>query len=232
MPDLPAIPATIKATRPCAEAGAHRRPAPASRRSRAVAAWACARVHAATGIAQMRSTRLGAPPIAPSAMIAWMLERLLVRPRHIEVQIFGDMHGTVVAPRRARMLDPATAPESDRGIALPCRYAGVAPATQRGGSRGGKAAGYVNAGTVEFLLDQRWRFLFPRDEHAPASRASRHRGCDGLRSRPSATGNRGGRTAALRAGRSARSPATPSSAASTPKTRSRTISRKPAPSPP
>ena len=47
-----------------------------------------------------------------------------------------------------------------------------------------RAVGYTNAGTIEFLLDRRWRVLLPRDEHAAAGRASDHR--DGDRRRPGA----------------------------------------------
>ena len=41
-----------------------------------------------------------------------------MRPRHIEIQIFGDAHGNVDPPRRARVLDPAPLPEGDRGGAV------------------------------------------------------------------------------------------------------------------
>ena len=81
------------------------------------------------------------------------LEKYLERPRHIEIQVFGDTHGRIVAPRRARMLDPAPPPEADRGVAV----ARARPTRLR--QRMGEAAvrlcqavNYVNAGTIEFLF--------------------------------------------------------------------------------
>ena len=85
-----------------------------------------------------------------------------------------------------------------------------------------QAAGYTNAGTVEFLVDptgDQKNFLFPRNEHAPASRASGDR--TGHRTGPGAPADshRGGREASVHAGRHSSSADTPSSAASTPKIR-------------
>lgn len=81
------------------------------------------------------------------------LEQAVIRPRHIEVQILADSHGDVVhlyerdcslQRRHQKVVEIAPAPNLDPAIreAL-CRDA-VAFA---------KSIGYVNAGTVEFLLD-------------------------------------------------------------------------------
>ena len=53
-----------------------------------------------------------------------------------------------------------------------------------------KAAGYTNAGTVEFLVDQQKQFLLPRDEHAASGGASRDRACHRPRSRAPADSHR------------------------------------------
>ncbi len=45
------------------------------------------------------------------------LEKYVRRARHIEVQIFGDGRGEVIALGRARLFDPAAQPEGDRGNA-------------------------------------------------------------------------------------------------------------------
>ena len=88
------------------------------------------------------------------------LERYLEGARHVEVQIFGDVHGNVVhlgerecsIQRRHQKIveeSPCTALDA-KGRAAICDAA-VA---------GGRAIGYVGAGTVEFLLAGDGRFYF------------------------------------------------------------------------
>jgi acetyl-CoA carboxylase, biotin carboxylase subunit len=87
-------------------------------------------------------------------------ERLIDRPRHIEVQLLGDGHGAVVPfverecsiQRRHQKLieetpSPAVTPQ------LRERLMGAAAAI-------GRAAGYTSAGTVEFLVDANCDFYF------------------------------------------------------------------------
>ena len=80
------------------------------------------------------------------------LERYVTAPRHVEVQIFGDHHGEVVSlferecsiqRRHQKIIEesPSPALDGDRRDRL-CAAA----------VRAGRAAGYVGAGTVEFLL--------------------------------------------------------------------------------
>jgi len=88
------------------------------------------------------------------------LERRLVRPRHIEIQLLGDEHGTVVPfverecsiqRRHQKVVEEspslAVTPELRRRIAQ------AAAAVAR-------AANYSNAGTIEFLLDEDGSFYF------------------------------------------------------------------------
>ena len=88
------------------------------------------------------------------------LEKLISRPRHIEVQILGDRHGNVVhlferecslQRRKQKLVEESPSP--------------VLPASVReelctSAVRLAKAAGYNNAGTCEFLLDQQNKFYF------------------------------------------------------------------------
>ena len=88
------------------------------------------------------------------------MEKAVHPARHIEVQIFGDMHGNVVhlgerecsIQRRHQKLieeSPSVALDDE----LRARFTDAAVAL-------GKAAGYVNAGTVEFLLGPDRGFYF------------------------------------------------------------------------
>ncbi len=88
------------------------------------------------------------------------LEKCVVNPRHIEVQILGDRFGNVVhlferdcsiQRRHQKLLEVAPSPQlSEEERAEVCDLA----------VRAAKAVGYENAGTVEFLFDQQKRFYF------------------------------------------------------------------------
>src|SRR5262249_25484201 len=82
-----------------------------------------------------------------------LIERYVARPRHIEVQVFGDTHGNVVSlferectlqRRHQKVMEEAPAIEitAERRAEMSAAALAAAP-----------AAGYVNAGTVEFIAD-------------------------------------------------------------------------------
>ncbi|MBI3048909.1 MAG: acetyl-CoA carboxylase biotin carboxylase subunit [Acidobacteria bacterium] len=88
------------------------------------------------------------------------LERRLVRPRHIEVQLVGDLHGTVlpfverecsIQRRHQKVIEETPSPAVSAD--LRARITSAAAAVAR-------SVGYTNAGTIEFLLDEEGQFYF------------------------------------------------------------------------
>ena len=77
--------------------------------------------------------------------------------------------------RRARMLDPAAEPEGGRGGAEPVPRRQDARGDGGGGRRSGQGRRLRHGRHGRVHRRQGAQFLFPRDEHAPPGRASRHR---------------------------------------------------------
>ena len=88
------------------------------------------------------------------------LEKYLERPRHIEIQVFGDSQGNVVhlferecsiQRRHQKVIEEAPSPAMTGALRSQMGEAAVAAAA---------AVGYVGAGTVEFLVDGEGGFYF------------------------------------------------------------------------
>ncbi|MEP6731621.1 MAG: acetyl-CoA carboxylase biotin carboxylase subunit [bacterium] len=88
------------------------------------------------------------------------VEKYIVGPRHVEIQVLGDQHGTMlhlgerecsVQRRHQKMIEEAPSVAVSPELRARMGAAAVAAA---------KAAGYVNAGTCEFLLDTNGEFYF------------------------------------------------------------------------
>ncbi len=88
------------------------------------------------------------------------LEKYLEKPRHIEIQILADQHGNVIhlgerecsiQRRHQKVIEESPSPVVDESLRQKMGQTAVKAA---------QASEYVNAGTVEFLLDQDNKFYF------------------------------------------------------------------------
>lgn len=84
-----------------------------------------------------------------------LIEKYALRPRHIEIQVFGDSHGNYVylferdcsvQRRHQKVLEEAPAPDVSVAMREAMGAAAIAAV---------KAVNYVGAGTVEFIVEQR-----------------------------------------------------------------------------
>ncbi|HNI62428.1 MAG TPA: acetyl/propionyl/methylcrotonyl-CoA carboxylase subunit alpha [Agitococcus sp.] len=89
-----------------------------------------------------------------------ILEKAVINPRHVEIQVFADQHGNCVylgerdcsiQRRHQKVVEEAPCPVMTPELRQAMGEAAVAAA---------KAVNYVGAGTVEFLLDNQGEFYF------------------------------------------------------------------------
>ena len=88
------------------------------------------------------------------------VEKYIERPRHVEIQILGDLHGNLIylgerectlQRRHQKVVEECPSPILDAAMRRAMGETAV---------RIGKLAGYANAGTVEFLVDADRNFYF------------------------------------------------------------------------
>ncbi len=89
------------------------------------------------------------------------IEKLLVHPRHIEVQVLGDEYGHIIhigerdcsiqKPSHQKLLEETPAPNLDPGVRADLLTSAV---------RAARSVEYANAGTLEFLVNQDGHFYF------------------------------------------------------------------------
>lgn len=88
------------------------------------------------------------------------LEKAILRPRHVEIQIFGDQHGNIVhlgerdcsiQRRHQKVIEESPSPAVNPALRAQMGAAAVAAA---------RAVAYVGAGTCEFLLAESGEFYF------------------------------------------------------------------------
>jgi geranyl-CoA carboxylase alpha subunit len=116
-------------------------------------------VHEASELAeQIRTARSEAQNAFGSGEL--ILERAVLKPRHVEIQVFGDQHGQIVylgerdcsvQRRHQKVVEEAPCPVMTPQLRQAMGEAAVKAAA---------SVNYVGAGTVEFLLNQSGEFFF------------------------------------------------------------------------
>jgi acetyl-CoA carboxylase biotin carboxylase subunit len=116
-------------------------------------------VHAEADLAKALQTAQGEAGVAFGNPAVY-IERYVRNPRHVEFQILADAHGQVlhlgerdcsIQRRHQKLIEESPSPAMTAALREAMGGAAVASA---------RAVGYVNAGTIEFLLDEDGRFYF------------------------------------------------------------------------
>jgi acetyl-CoA carboxylase biotin carboxylase subunit len=88
------------------------------------------------------------------------IEKVILNPHHVEIQVLGDRHGNIIhlgerdcsiQRRHQKLLEESPSPILDEGLRQRMGEAAIA---------GARAVNYCGAGTVEFLVDRERNFYF------------------------------------------------------------------------
>jgi len=159
---VPAVPGTLEALADAAAAGAFAREAGFPVLLKAVAGGGGKGMRRVEREAELEAAWRDASSEAVNAFGDGRLyiEKYLERPRHIEIQVFGDQLGNLVylgerecsvQRRHQKVVEEAPSPVVDAALRRAMGEAAV---------RLARAGGYTNAGTVEFLVDPQRHFYF------------------------------------------------------------------------
>jgi acetyl-CoA carboxylase biotin carboxylase subunit len=160
--DVPMVPGTLEPVRTDAEAAAVAREIGYPVMLKAAMGGGGKGMRLVRGAAELADALRAARSEAGAAFgdSAVYLERAVSEPRHVEIQVLADAHGAVVHLGERECSIQRRHQKLVEESPSPCVDADLRARMGEAACRIARSAGYVNAGTVEFLVDAERRFYF------------------------------------------------------------------------